>query len=133
MAFLRHQTDDGHVPGIEYMPAGAITPKVGMTLKVTSGNLAIATAKDLPTYISMVDKTAALTAGDIIPVVRVDSDAIYEVATPSTFSQAVGVKAQLGSDGMTLANSTGGAAEIVYTDAEITRVRFVQPDAAGAG
>ena len=46
MAFLRHQTVDGSIPGILYMPCGAITPKVGMALKVASGNLAIASGAD---------------------------------------------------------------------------------------
>lgn len=32
MAFLIQQVDGGRVPGIEYLPCGAITPKVGMAL-----------------------------------------------------------------------------------------------------
>ena len=131
MAFYIHQTDDGHVPGFEFMPCSAITPKVGMAMKVTSGNLAVAGATDKPLYISMTERTQACAAGDLIPVIRVNPDIIFEVATPSSFSQAVGVKAKLGSDGISLQNASGGTAEIVYTDAEITRVRFVEPDAAG--
>ena len=40
MAILIHQTDSGRVPGLEYLPSGAITPKAGMALKLTSGKLA---------------------------------------------------------------------------------------------
>lgn len=131
MAFYIHQTDDGRVPGFEFMPCSAIIPKIGMAMKVTSGNLAVASAADKPTYISMTERTTACTAGDLIPVIRVNPDIIFEVSTPSSFSQAVGVKAKLGSDGISLQNASGGTAEIVYTDSSITRVRFVEPDAVG--
>ena len=87
MAFLRHQTVDGSIPGILYMPCGAITPKVGMALKVASGNLAIASGADLPLYMSVTERDEPCTAGDIIGVVRVVPDTVYEVATPSSFSQ----------------------------------------------
>ena len=128
MAFLRHQTVDGSIPGIVYMPCSAITPKVGMALKVTSGNLAIATGADLPLYMSVTDRDEACEAGESIGVVRVVPDTIYEVATPTSFSQVVGTKVQIGNDGLTITNTSGGTAEVAYTDAEITRVRFVQPD-----
>ena len=128
MAFLRHQTVDGSIPGIVYMPCSAITPKVGMALKVTSGNLAIATGADLPLYMSVTDRDEACEAGESIGVVRVVPDTIYEVATPTSFSQVVGTKVQIGSDGLTITNTSGGTAEVAYTDDEITRVRFVQPD-----
>lgn len=128
MAFLRHQTVDGSIPGILYMPCGAITPKVGMALKVASGNLAIASGADLPLYMSVTERDEPCTAGDIIGVVRVVPDTVYEVATPSSFSQVVGAKVQIGSDGVSITNTTGGTAEVAYTDDEITQVRFVQPD-----
>lgn len=140
MAFLLHSIDDGHVPAWEYLPAGAITPKVGMALTQTSGNLAIATAGTAPTYISMVEKTAACTAGDVIPVIRVSKDMIFE----TTFSAAatslnVGDKVTLhASNGLQItasktengANSStiNGVAEIVSMDGtaigDSVRVRF---------
>ena len=61
-------------------------------------------------------------------MVRVVPDTIYEVATPTSFSQVVGAKVQIGSDGLSITNATGGTAEVAYTDDKITRVRFVQPD-----
>ena len=40
MAFLISQNNGGIVPGLEYLPAGAITPQIGMALVMTDGNLA---------------------------------------------------------------------------------------------
>lgn len=140
MAFLLHSIDDGHVPAWEYLPVSAITPKVGMALTQTSGNLAIATAGTAPTYISMVEKDAACTAGDVIPVIRVSKDMIFE----TTFSAAatslnIGDKVTLhASNGLQItasktengANSTtiNGVAEIVSMDGtaigDTVRVRF---------
>ena len=45
MAFKIYSTDDNRVPGIEYLPASAITPKVGMALTQTTGQLALATGR----------------------------------------------------------------------------------------
>lgn len=140
MAFLLHSIDDGHVPAWEYLPVSAITPKVGMALTQTSGNLAIATAGTAPTYISMVEKDAACTAGDVIPVIRVSKDMIFE----TTFSAAAtslnaGDKVTLhASSGLQItasktengANSStiNGVAEIVSMDGtaigDTVRVRF---------
>lgn len=129
MAIFIHQTDDGRVPGWEYIPCSAITPKVGMALKISGGNLATATGADVPQYMSMTEREVACVSGELIPVVRIHPDIIWEVPTPSSFSQPVGTKAQLESDGLTISNTSGGACEIVYTDSEVTRFRIVQPDA----
>lgn len=84
MSFKIHSIDDNRISGIEYLPCGAITPKVGMALVQTSGNLALATGTNAPTYISMCEKDSPCTAGDIIPVIRVNKDMIFE----TTFSAA---------------------------------------------
>ena len=84
MAFKIYSTDDNRVPGIEYLPASAITPKVGMALTQTTGQLALATGATAPTYISMCEKDGECTAGDIIPVIRVGKDMILE----TTFAAA---------------------------------------------
>ena len=128
--FMVHQTDDGRVPGIEYLPASAITPKIGMALTQTSGNLAVASGTTAPTYISMCDRDSACTAGDLIPVIRVLPDMIFE----TTFSAAAtavtaGQKVTLSTDGLSVtATTTGGVAEVVYMDGtasgSMCRVRF---------
>lgn len=119
MAFLPYSYDDGQPRPWEYLPCGAITPKVGMALYQSSGNLAIATGTTKPTYISMVDKASACTAGDIIPVIRVDSGIIFETTNQASFSGANrGTKVTLHTDGLQVtATTTSGVAEIIDFDA----------------
>ena len=100
MAFLLHSIDgSAKIPGIEYLPAGAITPKVGMALVQSSGNLIAATGASVkPTYISLIEKSAALTAGTIIPVFRVLPDMIFETTlSASGTSLNLGDKVQVAS------------------------------------
>ena len=121
MAFIPHSYDDGQPRPWEYLPCSAITPKVGMALTQSSGNLAIATGTTKPTYISMVDKSAACTAGDIIPVIRVDSGIIFETTNSASFSGiSKGQKVTLhASDGMQVtATTTSGVAEVIDFDAK---------------
>lgn len=131
MAFKIHKIDDGHIPGIEYLPAGAITPKVGMALYQSSGNLAIATGTTAPTYISMCEKATACTAGDLIPVIRVNHDMVFETNFSATATSIkLGDKVTLhATDGMQVtATTTSGVAEVVYMDGtasgDMCRVRF---------
>lgn len=115
MAFLIHSTDDGRVLPWEYLPAGAITPKVGMALTQTNGNLALASGTTVPTYISMREQDTALTAGDMIPVVRVQPDVIFETELSAAgTSLKVGNKVTIATDGLRVtATTTEGVAEIV--------------------
>lgn len=120
MAFIPHSYDDGQPRPWEYLPCSAITPKVGMALTQTSGNLAIATGTTKPTYISMVDKSAACTAGDIIPVIRVDSGIIFETTNQASLSGVTkGQKVTLHTDGLQVtATTSSGVAEIIDCDAK---------------
>ena len=131
MAFYIHSVDDGRVPAIEYLPCGAITPKVGMALVQTGGNLAIASGAAKPAYISMCERETACAAGEVIPVIRVQPDVIFE----TTFSAAataiiLGNKVTLHTDGLQVtATTTDGVAEVVGMDGTAAgspvRVRFV--------
>ena len=130
MAFLIQQVDGGRVPGIEYLPCSAITPKVGMALVQSGGNLAIASGTTAPTYVSMIEKEAACAAGDIIPVMRVLPDMVFET-TFSTAASAIklGDKVTLNTDGLQVtATTTSGGAEVVGMDGtaagDKVRVRF---------
>lgn len=130
MSFKIHSMDGGRVPGIEYLPAGTITPKVGMALVQTNGQLALATGANAPTYISMCEKDRACTAGEIIPVIRVGKDMILETTfAAAATSVKLGSKVTLHTDGLQVtATTTSGVAEIVYMDGtasgSMCRVRF---------
>ena len=135
--FNIHKIDDGRVPAWEQLPASAITPKVGLALVMNGGQLAIATGATKPTYICMREKETACTAGDIIPVVRVQPDIIFE----TTFSAAAtsvkaGTKLTLATNGLQVTATTGGAAEVIDMDGtaagDKVRVRFVEPAAAAS-
>ena len=131
MAFKVHSTDDGRVPGIEYLPCGAITPQVGMALVQSAGNLAIAKGASKPTYISMCQRETACTEGELIPVMRVQPDMIFEtVFSAAATAVKLGSKVTLhASDGMQVtATTTDGVAEVVAMDGtaagSAVRVRF---------
>lgn len=138
MGFLLHTVEGGRIPAWEYLPCGAIQPQVGLALTMTSGNLAVASGTTAPSYISMREESAAVTAGTIIPVVRVLDSIVFE----TTFSAAatsikVGDKVTISSDGTQVtATKTGGVAEVVWMEGTASgstvRVRFPGVVAAAA-
>lgn len=130
MAFLIHAIDGRRDAAIEYLPAGTITPKVGMMLTLTSGLLAVASGTTKPTYMCMCERETACTSGEMIPVVRVLPDTRWE----TTFNAAAtsvkpGQKVTISSDGLQVtATTTDGVAEVVEMDGTASgskcRVRF---------
>lgn len=129
MSFKVHSTDDGRVPGIEYLPAGAITPEVGMALAMTGGRLAVATGAEKPGYISMCQRATACAEGELIPVLRVSPGMIFESQFSADASGVnLGDKLTVADDGLRLTAAAGGAAEVVGMDGtaegEAVRVRF---------
>ena len=116
--FTVYSTDDGRNLPVEYLPAGAITPKLGMALTQVSGNLAVCTGGKAPTYISMITKETACTAGDIIPVVRVTPGVIWKTAgSVAMTSVKLGDKVTIDSTGMLVtATTSDGVAEVVYVE-----------------
>lgn len=113
--FIPHKTDDGRIPPVEYLPCGAITPKLGLALIQTNGNLAIASGTTKPTYLCMTERSAAVEAGTVIPVQRVSEDLIYETISSAAFTGIKrGQKVTLASDGLRVtATTTDGVAEVV--------------------
>jgi hypothetical protein len=117
--FVPHKNAAGNVIPWEVLPCSAITPKIGMALTQSSGKLAIATGTTAPTYISMVEKDSACAAGDLIPVIRVDHDTIYETTNSASFASInKGDKVTLhASNGLQVtATTTNGVAEVVDFD-----------------
>lgn len=88
--FRIYQTDDGHELPFEYMPCSNITPKEGMAMVVSSGKLAIATGANKPAYICAKECSAAVAAGTVIPVVKVQADQRWKVKRSGVSSLAVG-------------------------------------------
>lgn len=129
MAFKTHTVDDGRIPPMESMPAGDITPEIGMALKLESGKLAIAKGAERPSYISMAERKTACKDGEIIPVIRIGPDIVWETAASVAMTGVKpGDKVTLSADGMSVTAAKGGAAEIVSLDGteagSLVRVRF---------
>ena len=139
MAFTIHSVEGGYIPSWEYHPCSAITPVVGMALYQNAGNLALVSGTTTPTFISMTERTAALTAGDIIPVLRVNEDIVFETEW-SAAATAVkrGQKVTIASDGLRVtATTTGGVARVVDFDGtavgDKVRVQITGPDPSTGG
>ena len=128
--FLIHTIDDGRVPPLEYLPAGAITPKLGLALGGSGGVLAVCSGANKPLYLSMTERGAAVTSGTSIPVMRVAPDVVFEtVWSESAAERKLGDRVTLASDGLRVtATTTNGVAEIVGMDGtgagDKVRVRF---------
>ena len=126
--FIPYSNEDGRVRPWAYLPATAIKPSIGMALTLSSGKLAIATGTTKPAYISMMEAPATLTAGDIIPVMAVEPDQIFETTCSASLSGvAVGAKVTLhASNGCQVTGTTtSGVAEIVAKDGDASGSRVL--------
>lgn len=114
--FTVYSTDDGRNLPVEYLPAGAITPKLGMALVQSGGNLAVCSGANAPTYISMIEKDTVCAAGDIIPVLRVTPGVIWKTASSAAMTSVkLGQKVSIDATGMLVTATTGDTgAEVVY-------------------
>ena len=123
LGFYPETVIDGHVPPWEYLPFSAIQPKVGMALILSSGKLAIATGTNKPEFICMAEHPAAVTAGTIVPVIRVTPEILFKTSNSASLSSAaVGAKVTLhASSGMQVTGTTSsGVAEIVAKSGDAT-------------
>lgn len=101
--------------GWEYLPASAIVPEIGKALTFDGGTLKVAAGTTKPTYICACRRDSALTAGELIPVVRVRDDMLFET-TSSVAMTAVklGDKVTISADGLQVTATTAdGVAEVV--------------------
>ena len=123
--FRIHSTNDGRVPPTEKLPAGAITPKVGMALVVTSGKLAVAGATTKPTYISMCERESAVASGEEIPVIRVEDGMIFGApCTGDASTLVIGSKVTTEAGTSVTTTTTSGVAEVVGVSGDEVLVRF---------
>ena len=112
--FLNKKNQDGHVAPFEQLPCSAITPKNGMAMVLSSGKLAIASGANKPEFICIEQHSAAVSAGDLVTVVRVEPDTDYETVLSASGALNIGDKVTLASDGLRVtATTASGVAEIV--------------------
>ena len=112
--FLNKKNQDGHVAPFEQLPCSAITPKNGMAMVLSSGKLAVASGTNKPEFICVEDHGAAVSAGDLVTVVRVEADTDYVTTLSAAGALNIGDKVTLASDGLRVtATTASGVAEIV--------------------
>lgn len=98
MAFKLYSTDDGHVPAWEYLPTMSIRPRLGLGLIFDStGQLKVSTT---PQYICMREEEKAVTAGTIVPVVKITKDQVWESELDSTTAFDLGTACDVASGGL---------------------------------
>ena len=116
--FLNVKNDDGHVAPFMELPCSAITPKNGLALALSSGQLAIAAGSTKPEFICVEERAAAVTAGDLVTVVRVEEDTDYEtVFSADATGIVIGDAVTIGADGLTVTGTTtNGVAKVVYAE-----------------
>lgn len=130
MGFKIYSIDAALTRSIEYLPASALVPVSGMAMKLDGGLLKAVSASDKPDYICLREQEKALEAGDVLPVIRVGADIIFETETEANMSEVkIGTKVTVNPDDMTVTATEGGSAEIVGMEATnygtyIVRVRF---------
>ena len=131
MTFKVHTTDDGRITPWEQLPCSAITPKVGMALYLTGGQLAIAAGSNLAEYICMEEHAEAVEAGTMIYCIKIQPDIIFETQRYDTDSLTVGTAYDVAAGGMAIdSTTTAGNFELVYIGGnaagDTLRGRFVK-------
>lgn len=125
--FKLYSTDDGRQAPWEYLPCAAIQPHYGEAMYVTGGKLALAAGSNKAQYICMREEGAAVAAGDIIPVVKIQPDQVWETtAAASTYSVGVGYDVHTDGLSIKLASSNPTSNFVLnYVDGTEVRGRFV--------
>lgn len=131
MGFMIQSTGDHRVPVNKMLPCGAITPKVGMAMVLTAGQLGIASGTTKPTHICVEEHEAAVTAGTLIHVHQVEPDITFGVPlSVAGTSLKVGQKVTIAADGLAVTATTeNGVAQIEKICGtgvdDLVHVRFV--------
>lgn len=115
--FSPHKTDTGAVLPWEYMPAAAGTYQAGQLLNAVSGSLTPVSAASTttPGYLCMANIT--VTAGQLVPVTRIQHTAIYETQlSAEAESAAEGTKLQVSAGGLQVDAAAAGSFEVTYIE-----------------
>ena len=123
---IKH-TAGGHPVPWEYLPCGAIQPKPGLALYMSGGKLAVAGGANKAQYICVRQEKAAVTAGTIIPVMKIQPDQEWEVQ--GTADMVAGTGYDVASDGMSVvkaSNTANFAVSFVNEETGLVRGSFVK-------
>ena len=115
--FSPHKTDTGAVLPWEYMPAVAGTYQAGQLLNAKNGSLTPVSAASTttPGYLCMANIT--VTAGQLVPVTRIQNTAIYETQlSDEAASAAEGTKLQVSAGGLQVDATAAGSFEVTYIE-----------------
>lgn len=115
--FSPHKTDTGAVLPWEYMPAAAGTYQAGQLLNAKNGSLTPVSAASTttPGYLCMANIT--VTAGQLVPVTRIQNTAIYETQlSAEAASAAEGTKLQVSAGGLQVDAAAAGSFEVAYIE-----------------
>lgn len=115
--FSPHKTDTGAVPPWEYMPAAAGTYQAGQLLNAKNGSLTPVSAASptTPGYLCMANIT--VTAGQLVPVTRIQHTAIYETQLSAEAADAAeGTKLQVSAGGLQVDAAAAGSFEVTYIE-----------------
>lgn len=126
--FIPHSNEDGRVQPWTYLPAAAIKPCIGMALALSAGKLTVAAGTVMPTHISMAEAADTLTAGDVIPVIAVQPDQVFETTCSAALTGVeIGARVTLhASNGCQVTGTTtGGVAELVAKDGDAAGSRVL--------
>ncbi len=114
--FIPHSNSDGRVQPWEYLPAtGSTKPDIGLALVLSSGKLVKASGTTKPTYICMMEAPAAVAEGTLIPVMKVESDQVFECTNSASLNSLnIGAKVTIANNGCQVTDTTtSGVATIV--------------------
>ena len=115
--FSPHKTDTGAVRPWEYMPAAAGTYQAGQLLNAKNGSLTPVSAASTttPGYLCMANIT--VTAGQLVPVTRIQHTAIYETQLSAEAADAAeGTKLQVSAGGLQVDAAAAGSFEVTYIE-----------------
>lgn len=115
--FSPHKTDTGAVLPWEYMPAAAGTYQAGQLLNAKNGSLTPVSAASTttPGYLCMANIT--VTAGQLVPVTRIQHTAIYETQLSAEAAAAAeGTKLQVSAGGLQVDAAAAGSFEVTYIE-----------------
>lgn len=117
MGFFVHTTDDGRNLPMEYLPASALTPRIGLAMKLTAGKLAAVKGAESPAYICMTERDTPCEEGDILQVARIAPDTVWRTTAAADMSDIhVGDMVTISADGLEVTATKGGTALVTAMD-----------------